>query len=230
MLKQLPPYKINGTIDRYARKIWFSPRQWFPSVVLKATADVKNLRETCKTRGVSINAAIVKALAIALTDFPRLNYYALHGNLTWGGDKTSISVVAEEKSFEECRQVTILDAENKTLEEIQNEILNELKNGPRKPTFFQTLMNMFPKTAFLFRRLTGNVIDRTGVIVLTNINNPEIDEMIGAGIYYTMAICPGTINDDKMPLNLSFNHELANARPVAAFLAQVKKGLEEANL
>lgn len=234
MLERLPPYRISRTIDRFARKIWFTPRCWFPAVIVRATADIARLKVACSARGVSINAALLKAMAMALAEFPRLNYYTVRGRMVWGGSKTSVSIVVEEEPYEACHQVRIEDAEAKTLEEIQREIAagRAAPVGPIRIS--QRLMNLFPRTMFFWKKITGrigqDVVAHNGVVVLTNINTPQIDEMVTAAVYFTMILCPGTIREGKMPLTLSFNHELANARPVAAYLARVKEILESADL
>ena len=234
MIERQPPYAINRTIDRFARRIWFTHRVWYPAVVMRATARVAELKRRCEARGVSVNAAFLKAMATALAEFPRLNYYAVRGRMVWGGAKSSVSIVVEKEPFETCHHIRIEDAEQKTLEAIQKEIVDGLAKPVPAPGPAERFMNAFPLAAYFLKLITGRVADEVmrncGVAVLTNVNNPGIDEVITAGVYFTTILSPGTIRDGRMPLCLSFNHELANARPVAAYLARVKELLEQAEL
>lgn len=234
MIEREPPYSINRTIDRFARRIWFTHRVWYPAVIVRATARVAELKRRCDARGVSVNAAFLKAMATALAEFPRLNYYAVRGRMVWGGEKSSVSIVVEKEPFETCHHIRIEDAEGKTVEAIGQEIAAGLANPVSPPNLAQRFMNAFPLLTYFFKWITGGIADdvmqNCGVAVLTNVHNPGIDEVITAGVYFTMILTPGTIRDGRMPLCLSYNHELANARPVAAYLARVKELLEKAEL
>ena len=234
MIERQPPYAINRTIDRFARRIWFTHRVWYPAVIVRATADVAELKRRCGARGVSVNAAFLKAMATALAEFPRLNYFAVRGRMVWGGAKTSVSIVVEKEPFETCHHIRIEDAEMKTLETIQREIAAGLARPVPVPGFAQRFMNAFPLLTYVFKWITGGIADdvmqNCGVAVLTNVHQPGIDEVLTAGVYFTTVLTPGTIREGRLPLNLSFNHELANARPVAAYLARVKELLEQAEL
>ena len=95
MLPKSPPYRLSKCTDRYVRTIMCNPPQWNPSVILKTTINAEAMRDLAKQRKISINAFLVKALAIALSKHPRLNYFSFWGKLVWAGDTTKVAVVRE---------------------------------------------------------------------------------------------------------------------------------------
>lgn len=226
------PYLINRHLDRYGRHIWFTD-YWFPCVTLRTTVDARALNNVLKTKKVSINAVLTKAAAQALSEFPKLNYCAFWGRLVWAGAQTKVTVILEENKFEECNWDNIIDAEKKDLTTIHQELLSckeRIRQLPQNRSFMVRFMNRFPKTAYYLKRFSGQLIKEymatTGPMIITNMNIEGVDEMQVCGVYFSTVLCPGRIKDDKMPLLLSFNHQLANARPVGAFLARLKDILE----
>ena len=136
----------------------------------------------------------------------------------------------KEQYLEEVSEFIIESAEYLSLGQIQQEIERNRQPSNNGSSFLFELMNRFPRILFLLGKYTGlltkSLINSTGVIVLSNINMPGVDEMITAGVGYGIIINPGRLKDGKLTVNLAFNHQLANARPLAAYLAEVKDILE----
>ena len=232
MLPKSPPYRLYKYANRYMRKIAYTPPQWNPAVVLKTTVEAQELLLLTEEKEISLNVFLVKALAIALTRYPRLNYLTLWGDMIWAGDHTKIGVVREEKPLEEVSQFIVEDAEAKALTQIQQEFEKARhETSTHEPNaFLLKIMDRFPYLFYQVGRRSGliakSTIDTCAPVMLSNLNMPGVDEMITAGVPYAILINPSTINDKKLPINLSFNHQLANARAVAAYLIEVKALLE----
>lgn len=233
MLEKTPPYTINRYIDRFARVIWFSPKTWFPAVWLKTEVASDSLVRVSKERKISINAFMIKAAAVALSEFPRLNYYTFWGKLIWAGPKTRVSMICEMEEHEGCEVLTVEEAEHKGLIDIVGEMKTFMDDGRAcsvKPTFGQRLMNRFPRLSFYFLKWTGLYAKQAmagyGPVSISNVNMPGITDG-GSGVYYSTILAAGRVQDGKMPLKLMYNHELANARPLIAYLSRVKELLED---
>jgi len=229
MLTKCPPYKLYKYGNRYLRKIVYNPPLWNPAVVLKTTVEAQKLFSLIKEKNFSLNACLVKALAIALTRHPRLNYLPLWGDMIWAGDHTKVGVVREEQPLEDVFQFFVMDAETKSLAQIKQEF-QQAKDPSGDNASLMKAMDRFPNLFYQVGKRTGlfakSLASVSCPIMLTNLNVPGVDEMISAGVPHAMLVCIGLLNDKKLPISLSFNHQLANARAVAVYLAEVKAILE----
>lgn len=226
------PYIINRHVDKYARRNWFTD-YWIPGVTLRTTVDIKPLADALKSKGLSLNSALIRAMAQALSEFPKLNYYTFWDKLVWAGEHTKISVIIEENKYEECNWDMIIDAEKKNLKNIQQNLLASVEKAkamPQDKSFVNKMMNWFPRISYYIKRYSGQLIREysasAGPIIVTNINIEGVEEMQLCGVYFSTIVSPGRAINGNLPLVLTFNHQLANARPVAAFLARVKDILE----
>jgi hypothetical protein len=183
---------------------------------------------------VSVNSVFVKALAQALTEFPKLNYFSFWGRPVWGGDNTRISLVHEIGDEGAINLATIADAEEKTLATIHGELKNpvsEALQGPPKQTPWHKVMNFCPWLAFRLMKMTGkfqrDYARDFSPIIFSNINLPAITEAFSSGIgFVAMIVTPGHIQEGKCVFNISIKHEITNARPVGKYLTRVKEIIE----
>jgi len=235
MIRKQAPYTLHTSVNRYARTIWYSTSGYKPSIVVKADIATSKAQELAHSRGVSVNAIFVKALAMALTEFPRLNYYCFFGKPIWGGDNTKISLVYEVGDEGTINIKSIIDAEKKEPEIVHEEIKSLLNSDNLRAVARRTLgtrmMNAFPRLAYHIMKFTGalqrDYIRGISPVIFSNVNVSGITSLESCGIgFNSMIASPGRIRDEKCEFNIAFNHEVTNARPVAKYLARVKEIIE----
>ncbi len=170
---------------------------------------------------------IIQAIAQAMIEYPKLNYYTFWGKLVWAGEKPKISVIMENSDYS-CDIVLLEDPLFFNEEAIGNVLMNRDRRneGEKKRRW---LIGKFPLLYFLFERVTGKYVkeytSEHGPVFLSIINLPGIQE-VSYTPAHSMAIYPGWLENGKMKLTICFNHQLANARPVGRFLLRIREILE----
>ena len=222
-----PPYPISRHSNTYARRIWFSGFGTPRGVTLTSTVNLRPDLSQNQGDPWRILAAVCQGASAALRQFPRLNQFTFWGRLFWAGQPERITVIIENPDSS-CDLVLLKAAHEMTTEDIVKTLKGRIDpiapNGARL-----SFAEHFPFVLYLLERLTGHYRRdyclNQGPIFVSMLGEAEIDD-ISYTPEHSMALYPGWPKNGTMRLTLCFNHQLANARPVARFLIAIKRSLE----
>jgi len=221
------PYPISRYSNTYARRIWFSGFGIPRGVTLTTTANLRPDLNHKHSDPWKLLTSVCRGASAALEQFPRLNYFTFWGRLFWAGKPERVTVILENSDFS-CDLVLLKAAHKLTTDDI----LRSLKDRgepviPSRTRLF--LSEHFPFSLYLMERLTGHYRRdyclNNGPLFISMLGEPDIED-IAYTPEHSMALYPGWPKNGTMKLTLCFNHQLANARPVAKFLTAIKSSLE----
>lgn len=221
------PYPIQPGLTRQARLTWWRAFELTPGVTLRATAHLRPSLAGRADEPWQMLAAVCRAASAALTLHPRLNFYTFWGKLVWAGWPPRVGAVLELPDAS-CRLVEVADAHLLAPAELID-LLRRERGRPAGTTAAGRLREAWPLAAYAWGRLTGSLVRdyarHTPPVFVSQMAMPEIEAAAFAPAHSCM-IMPGWPREGRLPLTICFNHQLANARPVARYLVTVKQLLE----
>ena len=217
-----PPLPVIPGQNNFARRAWWRGFELVPGVSLKTTARLRPSLARRAQNPRDLLLAVAGAASAALTLHPRLNYYTFWGRLVWAGWPARVGVVMENPDLT-CDLPIVADAHRKTWNALWAELSRERPAPPDSP--YRRLREAWPTACYLAERLSGaferDFIRRCAPVVISMIGLPGIEE-VSFTPAHNMILFPGWPQDDQMPLTLCYNHQLANARPLARYLLTVR--------
>lgn len=222
----VPPLPVVAGQNNFARRAWWRGFELTPGVTLKTTARLRPslVRHAQNPRDLLL--ALAGAASAALCLHPRLNYFTFWGRLVWAGWPVRVGLVMENPD-QTCDLPVVSDAHNKTWSELLDQLRRNRPSPPAGP--YWRLREAWPTACYLAERVSG-VFERrfarlNGPLVISMIALPGIEEATFTPAH-NMILFPGWPEGGRLPLTLCFNHQLANARPVARLLLTIRDLLE----
>lgn len=188
------------------------------SDMTEALKMVSQIREEWRRQGVQITYTdvVIKAVAIALTEHPRLNS-VLDGDVIRVLPQINVGVAV---ALDEGLIVPVVkDADKKSLREISHDV-HELV---RKAQSNSLSVDEVSGGTFTITSLSNYDID-----IFTPIINPPQAAILGVGRIREVPAFEGdqVVRKSMMYLSLSFDHRLLDGAPAAQFLRRVRNLLE----
>lgn len=214
-------FNLSGLRKTISERLTYSHRT-IPSASITVDVDFEDLiklREMMEKSlkvDISLTAFIVKATAKALRSHIMLNS-SIEGDEVTVYDSININVAIHTE--EGLITPVIFNADNKSVEEISNEIKILTEKAERK----QLTLEMLTGGTFTITNLGPY-----GVTTFTPLINPPQTAILGVGSVNHKLVAEDNDLDLKpiTTLTLVFNHQVIDGVPAAKFLNEVKKNLE----
>ncbi len=212
--------------DRYPRRGVWRGSALVPAVSLKTTARLRPWLAERADQPLELLISLTQAASAALKLHPRVNFFNCDGRMLWAGPEPQVAVVMENQDLT-CDLVVARQAHEMSRLELGRALTERIGKRPQPP--WNRLRQLFPATSFSLERWT-RFLDRrltrhSAPLFISMLGLPGIEEVSFAPTT-SMAIYPGWPENGRLPLTLSFSHQLGNARPVARFLLTVRTLLE----
>lgn len=212
--------------DRYPRKGVWRGSALVPAVNLKTTVRLRPWLAERSDQPRELLISLTQAASAALMLHPRVNFFNCDGRMVWAGPEPRLAVVMENQDLT-CDLVVVRNAHEKSRLYL-GRALKE-REGKRPQPSWNRLRQLFPAACFSLERWT-RLLDRrlyrhSAPLFISMLGLPGIEELSFAPTT-SMALYPGWPENGRLPLTLSFSHQLGNARPVARFLLTVRDLLE----
>jgi hypothetical protein len=212
--------------DRYPRRGVWRGSAMVPAVSLKTTVRLRPWLAERSDQPREILISLTQAATAALALHPRVNFFNCDGRMVWAGPEPRVAVVMENQDLT-CDLVLVPSAHEMNRKDVGRALIQRDGKRPQPP--MNRLRQLLPSTCFNLERWT-RLIDRRLVrysapLFISMLGLPGIEELSFAPTT-SMALYPGWPENGRLPLTLSFSHQLGNARPVARFLLTVRDLLE----
>lgn len=212
--------------DRYPRQGVWRGSALVPAVSIKTTVRLRPWLAERADRPREILISLTQAACAALKLHPRINFFNCDGRMVWAGPEPRVAVVMENQDLT-CDLVVVRSAHEMKRAEVERALKE--REGKRPEPTFNRLRQLLPAACFSLERWT-RLIDRrlihhSAPLFISMLGLPGIEELSFAPTT-SMALYPGWPENGRLPLTLSFSHQLGNARPVARFLLTVRELLE----
>ncbi|MCA1906173.1 MAG: hypothetical protein LDL11_06245 [Desulfarculus sp.] len=217
-----PPLPVVPGLSNYARRAWWRGFELTPGVSLKTSVRLRPSLADRAQNPRDLLLAVAGAASAALTLHPRLNYYTFWGRLVWAGWPVRVGLVIENPDLS-CDMAVVADAHQKSWPELAAALRQDRQPAPVGA--YRRLREAWPTACYLAERLSGfferSYIAEFAPLFISMIAIPGIEEAAFAPAH-SMALFPGWPQDGRLPLTLCFNHQLANARPLARYLLTIR--------
>ncbi len=217
-----PPLPVVPGASNYARRVWWRGFELTPGVSLKTSVRLRPSLARRAQHPRDLLLAVAGAASAALSLHPRLNYFTFWGRLVWAGWPVRVGLVMENPDLT-CDMAVVSEAHQKSWPELAAALRQNRQAVPDSP--YERLREAWPTACYLAERLSGGFQRRylrdNAPLFISMIALPGIEEAAFVPAH-SMALFPGWPQDDRLTLTLCFNHQLANARPLARYLLTVR--------
>jgi hypothetical protein len=170
--------------------------------------------------------SLTQAASAALLLHPRVNFFNCDGRMVWAGPDSRVAVVLENQDLT-CDLVVVRNAHEMKRWDVGRALKEREGKRPQPP--WNRLRQLFPAACYNLERWT-RLLDRrlychSAPLFVSMLGLPGIEELSFAPST-SMALYPSWPEDGRLPLCLSFSHQMGNARPLARFLLTIRDLLE----
>lgn len=221
------PLPVNLGQSNFARRAWWRGFNLTPGVTVRTTARLRPALAELADHPRELLLSLAAAASAALCLHPRLNFYTFWGRLVWAGEPVRVGLVLE-RPDQGCVVPAVADAHLRPRAEVWAEARAALAQ-PAPAGAYARLRERWPLACYAAERASGafqrRYVRENAPLFISMLALKGIEDATFAPAH-SMALFPGWPEDGRLPLTLCYNHQLANARPVARLLLTIRDLLE----